>query len=129
MHRNVSDRNTLKSRRKFLVEIRNGSNGLVKCGMAKLRRRLFLLEWINALGVERADIAKAGGVTVSYINNMIGGRRENPAASVLMGISDYLKITVNDLYERPPPKSQLSDLTRLSPAAQDALLRASKLDS
>ena len=112
------------------METSSYPNGLVKCGMGKVPRRvlrpIFLDEWLTRTGRDRAGAAKAADVDISYINNMIGGRKMNPSAHVMLGISDYLGITVNDLYHKPPPDSHISSLGELSPGARDALLNARK---
>lgn len=101
-------------------------NGLLESGMGKIARRafrkLYLEEWLEARGRDRAGAAKAAGVDISYINNMIAGRRKNPAAHVLLAISEYLDITVNDLFRPPPPADTIAAMGGLSPAAIAALL-------
>jgi transcriptional regulator with XRE-family HTH domain len=98
--------------------------------MGKLPRRqyrnIYLDEWLAATGRDRAGAAVAGGVDQSYLANMVAGRKMNPSAHVLLAISEYLGITVNDLYRPPPPESLVSRFGDISPAARDALIRTVK---
>ena len=86
-------------------------------------RTIYLGEWLTRLGISVNDAAKAGGVGQSYISNMIAGRKDRPETSIMLGISELLGITVNDLYKRPPPQSTVDGLGELSPSARAALFR------
>lgn len=98
--------------------------------MGKLPKRvyppLYVVEWIEALGAERAKVAKAGHCTQSYISNMGGGRRLNPSAYVMYYISEFLGVTVNDLYQPPPPESSIEAMRALSPRARATLMSRRK---
>lgn len=114
------------SNEKFLMEMSRQNSRLLDCGMGKLPKRqyrqLYLAEWIEATGRDITGAAKAGDVDPSYISNLSGGRRANPSAHVLYGISEYLGITINDLYKPVPAEGHVSAMRELSPAAREALL-------
>jgi transcriptional regulator with XRE-family HTH domain len=88
---------------------------------ARKYRPLYIGEWLAATGHGVAETAKSVGVDPSYISNMISNRRRNPAAHVLLAISEYLGVTVNDLYRRPPTREVLHSLGGLSPTALQSL--------
>ncbi|CCE05809.1 hypothetical protein BRAS3843_1480040 [Bradyrhizobium sp. STM 3843] len=85
-------------------------------------KKLHLGEWLARLNVKQADLARDVGVTESYISNLISGKKVNPSISLLLEISDRLKLSVNDLYKQPPSISALDDLKDFSPAVVQQLL-------
>lgn len=95
--------------------------------MGKLPQRkyrdLHLGEWLKATGRDQKRCAEAAGVDASYISSLIDGRKRNPSAAVMLDISEYLGITVNDLYRKPPPLSAIESLAGLSPTARNTLSR------
>lgn len=92
-----------------------------------LRKSIFLGEWIDAIpGRTRKGAAGAAGIKESYISNLSSGRKANPSSLVMLAVSEYLGITVNDLYQPPPSKTALKELATLSPSAREALMRGRK---
>lgn len=89
-------------------------------------RKLYLQEWLEVTGHEQGGAAASAGVDASYISNLVAGRKPNPSAHVLLAISEYLGVTVNDLYRRPPPESSLTALSELSPGARSILIDRTK---
>lgn len=86
-------------------------------------RPIFLREWIDALPEKtRKGAAAAGGVGISYVNNICKGKRTNVSNIVMAGFANYLGITIDDLYRRPPSVAALSELSTVSPAARQALI-------
>jgi transcriptional regulator with XRE-family HTH domain len=95
--------------------------------MAKARnsyRPLYIGEWIAILKRNQADVADAIGVGRPYLNSLISGGRKNPSGALLLDISEELKITVNDLYRKPPKATSVEDLQQLSPQAIGLLVKA-----
>jgi transcriptional regulator with XRE-family HTH domain len=86
-------------------------------------RKLYLAEWLEVLGHSQTDAAEVAGVGQSYISNIIAGRRPNPSTFVLLRLSEWLGITVNDLFEPPPDDAIVKAIRGLSPGAHDALMR------
>ena len=87
-------------------------------------KKIFLGEWIDAIpGRTPKGAAAAANVTESYVSNIAGGKKANPSSLVMLAWSEYLGITVNDLYRPPPSPTTLKELSNLSPAARETLLR------
>jgi transcriptional regulator with XRE-family HTH domain len=84
-------------------------------------RKLYLGEWIARLGHTQVEVARAADISTSYLSNLIGGRKEDPGALILFDISEFLGITVNDLYRKPPPPDATKAAGELSPAEIAAL--------
>jgi transcriptional regulator with XRE-family HTH domain len=85
--------------------------------MAPKRPRTFHLgEWLARLGRKPVELAKAVGVGESYISLLISGQKDNPSIRLLLDISEFLGLTINDLYRRPPPREASNALGHLSPA-------------
>lgn len=89
-------------------------------------KRIYLGEWLDALGQDQKGTADAAGVNPSYISNIVSGRKTNPSGYVMQAIADHLEITMNDLYEPPPSHSAVAMLNGLSPEAREVLLQSSK---
>jgi DNA-binding Xre family transcriptional regulator len=83
---------------------------------------LHLGGWIKILGAKQKDVAKAGGIGESYLSLLISGEKDDPSGRILYRISEYLGVTVNDLYQPPPPPSQVEKLGRVPPRLWSALL-------
>lgn len=74
--------------------------------------------WISALELKQIDVAEKSGFGRAYINNLINPKKErhrNPSAIALLRISRAIGVTVNELFELPPSKAELSRLRRLRP--------------
>lgn len=84
--------------------------------------RLYIGEWIELLGATQKDVAKAAGIGESYLSLLIDGTKDNPSGRILFRISEHLGITVNDLYDPPPPASQVQALGKVPPRLWSALL-------
>lgn len=101
--------------------------GFLECGMGKRPqaqfRSLYLGDWIESMGYRQADVCKATGISQGYISNLSGGRKGNPSANILLRISEFIGITINDFYLPPPPDDALTQLGRYSPVAREGLMR------
>lgn len=95
--------------------------------MGKIPKRayrvIYLGEWLKATGRDQKGAAEAANIDASYISNLIEGRKDNPSAAVMLELSEYLGITVNDLYRKPPSSSAIEALADVSPKARDSLTR------
>ena len=85
-------------------------------------RTLHLGAWLALFQVSETEAGKIAGVGQSYIANLISGFKKNPSALILMDISEYLGITVNDLYQRPPSRAEMQPAANLSPRAREAII-------
>jgi transcriptional regulator with XRE-family HTH domain len=112
------------------VEIVAPKRGFLQSGMAKKPpkqfRQLYVGEWIEAAGVPQKDVVKATGISQGYISNMSGGRRSNPSAEYLYRISDFIGVAMNDFYVKPPEKSDVEWIGKLSSKTRDALFNKRK---
>jgi hypothetical protein len=89
----------------------------------KRGRRLFLGEWLDRLGRKPVDLADAVGVGESYISNLVNHRKKNPSSALMLDISEFLGIAVNDLYRPPPPRTAIESTRQLDPAQLAILSR------
>lgn len=90
----------------------------------KTPRKLQLGPWLRRLGRKQVDVAKAAGVGESYISSLIKGDKIGPTPEVLLDISEYLEITVNDLYTLPPSPESFKAIQAIAPAQQALLAQA-----
>lgn len=84
-------------------------------GRPKSVRTLHLGEWLSRLDRKPVELAKAIGVGESYISLLISGKKNNPSGKLLLDISEFLSLTVNDLYKPPPPPAASDALNHLNP--------------
>lgn len=74
----------------------------------KPRPKLYLGEWLFVLDVKPAAVAREIGVTESYLSELIAGiEKINPSSALTFAISEFLGLTVNDLYRPPPSKAAI----------------------
>lgn len=79
-------------------------------------RVLFLGLWLRRLGKRPVDVARAAHVGESYISSLISGKKKNPGIDVLLDISEFLEISINDLYRPPPAQEMFERLQKLTPS-------------
>lgn len=89
----------------------------------KPERKLFVGEWLARLGRKPTELAKAVGVTESYVSELISHKKDNPSPVLLLEVSEWLGLTVNDLYRSPPPAAAVSAIERMDPSQMAALGR------
>lgn len=85
-------------------------------------RKFYLAEWLARLGRRPVDLATYLDVGESYISNLRSEKRSNPSIGILLDISDWLGITVNDLFQPPPKAQSIKELRGYSPRAIEKLL-------
>lgn len=89
------------------------------------RPRLYMGEWIDALGLERRKIAKEAGITEGYlsliINNHALDQPKNPSLGVALALADAIGVGV-DLLRHPPPQT-VEELRKLPADIVDRLLK------
>lgn len=84
--------------------------------------QIYLGQWLEFFETDVTEAARAGGCTQSYVSNIIANRKSNINVLILLRISDYLGVTINDFYRPLPKKSELAALKDLSPKAQASIL-------
>jgi hypothetical protein len=57
----------------------------------------------------------------SYISLLISGQKKNPSGGLLLDISEFLGLTVNDLFQPPPPPEASNAVEHMNPAQLAAL--------
>src|SRR5581483_2986462 len=65
-------------------------------------RKLYIGEWIRALGIKQVEVVRATGINEGYLSSLISGARKNPSFEVLNQIAEFLGIPVG-YFNRPPP--------------------------
>lgn len=126
MGASISTRNTPSQPKLLPAEISADFNGLLQCRMGKSQkpasRPLFLGEWLDKFGVSQTVAAAQIGVEQSYIANLVSRKKDNPSALKLLVLSEFLGITVNDLYQMPPAETAITPIAKISPKAREALI-------
>ncbi len=89
--------------------------------MPPQRRKFYLGQWIRCLNLKQVEVAEAAKISESYLSQLISNPKKNPKAEVLLAISEFLKLTVNDLYDPPPVKGEMEATQQLSPRQSAAL--------
>lgn len=121
----ISDRNAFVKAKIFPQEMASEFKGLIKCDMGKVPkpepREIHLGAWLRLKGIGPSKAAEIAGCTQGYISNISRGARENINALYLLRLSEKMEISVNDLFEPPPPASQVESLARLSDQARAGL--------
>ena len=85
-------------------------------------RKLYLSEWLARLGKRPVDLARHLDVGESYISNLKSEKRANPSVTILIEMSEFLGITVNDLLKPPPKAASVEELKGYSAGAIEQLL-------
>jgi transcriptional regulator with XRE-family HTH domain len=120
MATDISPRNERSQGKIFLTEITLPVNGLVKCGMGKPKKtkprklaeakpkehELFLAEWMKHKGIGPGKLGKIVGKTQGYMSNLKRGFQDNPSIYILLAISEYWGISVNELFKPPPSPAE-----------------------
>lgn len=126
MAASISMGNTTAQGELFPPEISRLIKAFLNYGMAKAPkaapRDLHLGPWLALFGATETQAGEAAGCGQSYIANLINGRKKNPSALILLRISEWLGVTVNDLYQPPPTRSEIAPMAKLSPKARDSIL-------
>jgi Helix-turn-helix len=124
---NISTRNALCQPERFLSEMVSGTNALVCSVMAKVRkaspRTNYLGAWIDLLGPKLKDVAEAAHVTPSYVSNICRNDGKKPSIDVMLAISEFLDVPLNDLYKPPPAKASVAALGDYLQRTRETLLK------
>jgi transcriptional regulator with XRE-family HTH domain len=104
----------------------NGEVGLWAMSARKAQtrtfRKLYIGEWLNRLGRRQNEAAEALGVTETYISELISGKKKNPHHAILYDLSEWLGLTINDLYRPPPARAAVEAVDKGMSAADMAAL-------
>lgn len=84
---------------------------------------LFIGEWIRALGMRPADVARATGRNEGYLSELVNNKKKNPSLGMQQEIAEVLGIPVH-YFQRPPPRKDfIEEARQLDPAVIDRLRR------
>jgi transcriptional regulator with XRE-family HTH domain len=78
-------------------------------------RKLFVGEWIRALGFRQVDVVRATGINEGYLSELINGTKKNPSFEVLNQIADFLVIPVSYFNRAPPDREFIAEAAGLDP--------------
>ena len=85
-------------------------------------RKLYLAQWLARLKKRPVDLARHLEVDQSYVTNLCKGTKTNPSVPKLLAMSEFLGISVNDLFKEPPKARSIDELRGYSPGAIERLL-------
>lgn len=90
-------------------------------GMAPQRRRepqpkLFIGEWIHALGMRPRDVARGAGVNEGYLSQLISGQKIKATPGYVRKMANFLGIDWRDMYDPPPSREALRAAATINPA-------------
>lgn len=80
-------------------------------GMAKAPKmppRLYIGEWMDALGIRQVDIVRQTGINGGYLNELISGAKRNPGFLMLSGVAEALGVPVDALRKKPPSSGAIA---------------------
>jgi len=89
----------------------------------KSERIFYLSEWMDRLRVKPVDLARGIKVTETYVSEMRSRRKGQPSPDVLLDISEFLGLSVNDLFTKPPDRGTIEAAQALNPREIAALGR------
>lgn len=94
-------------------------------------RRMHLHEWMVRLGKRSVDIAEKAQVGAPYISSLKNGPKQGkkpkkPTPDVMFAIADALGITVDALYQPPPPQAAVEAVSHVDAAVLEKLIQAQK---
>lgn len=84
---------------------------------------IYLGQWLDFFEEDVSEAARQASCTQGYISNIIANRKPNVNVLILLRISEWLGVTINDFYRPLPKKSELQAFKKLSPKAQAAILQ------
>jgi transcriptional regulator with XRE-family HTH domain len=75
------------------------------------------------LGKKPVDLARNVHIGESYVSSLVSGKKKG-TPTLLLEISEWLGITVNDLYRRPPSRDAVASVEEMTPAQIASLAQA-----
>jgi transcriptional regulator with XRE-family HTH domain len=87
-------------------------------------KKLFIGEWIRALGMRQVDIVRGTGINEGYLSSLISGSRSNPSFDVLNQVADFLGIPVSYFNRAPPDREFIAEAKELDPRVLARLMNA-----
>lgn len=84
-------------------------------------RKLYLGAWLLRLGYKRNEVFREAGITETYLSELISNKKKNPSVDILLDISEFIGVPVNNLYFPPPTSTVAFAMQGLSQEAQARL--------
>lgn len=84
---------------------------------------LHIGEWIRALGMRPADIARATGRNEGYLSEIINGKKTRPSLGLQKEIADAMGIPMQYFLMAPPPREVVEQAGALDPTVLARLRR------
>jgi transcriptional regulator with XRE-family HTH domain len=78
-------------------------------------RKLFVGEWVRALGFRQVEVVRATGINEGYLSELISGNKRNPSFDFLSQIADFLGIPVSYFSRPPPDREFIAEASELDP--------------
>jgi hypothetical protein len=78
--------------------------------------------WLARLGISAVELARGVKITAPHVSELIS-HKKRASTPLSLAISDFLGITVNELYGPPPSKEAMESARSLSPAQQALVAR------
>lgn len=78
-------------------------------------RKLYIGEWIRALGVRQVDVVRATRINEGYLSELISGGKKNPSFDVLNQVADFLGVPVSYFNRPPPDREFITEAAELDP--------------
>jgi plasmid maintenance system antidote protein VapI len=126
MEESISPRNRKSQPQIFPVEIVKVPVAKIEWGMGKADNKdpptIYLGAWLEEFNLDNGAAAEAAGCDQSYISNIVANRKPNVNVLILLRLSEFMGVTINDFYRKLPSKTHLAALKDLSPKAQATLL-------
>ena len=78
--------------------------------------KLYIREWLVALGVRARDVSRGAGVNEGYLSQLISGQKLKASAYTLEKIGNFLGMADwTDLYKPPPSREAIRAASMLDP--------------
>lgn len=82
---------------------------------ARRIRKLFVGEWIRALGFRQVEVVRATGINEGYLSELVSGSKKNPSFEYLNEIAEFLGIPVSYFNRAPPDREFMQEAAELDP--------------
>lgn len=85
-------------------------------------KKLYIGEWIRALGLRQVDVVRGTGINEGYLSSLISGGKKNPSFDLLNQVADFLGIPISYFNRPPPDKEFLAEAAELDPKVLTKLM-------
>jgi transcriptional regulator with XRE-family HTH domain len=82
----------------------------------KAFRPLYIGQWIRALGMTPAEVARGTGMNEGYLSQLISGDKKNPSGATLSLLAGHLGIPIDYLYRPTPDREFIEKAGQIDPS-------------